>query len=52
MRVAKTWKLGQKDKDNGILLLVAPQDHKMRIEVGYGLEGTLARRALRPHHPR
>ncbi|MCX5794293.1 MAG: TPM domain-containing protein [Elusimicrobia bacterium] len=41
VRVAKTWKLGQKGKDNGILLLVAPQDRKMRIEVGYGLEATL-----------
>jgi len=41
VRVAKTWKLGQKGKDNGILLLIAPQDHKMRIEVGYGLESSL-----------
>jgi len=37
----KEWKLGQKGKDNGILLIVAPQDRRMRIEVGYGLEGTL-----------
>lgn len=36
-----TWKLGQKGKDNGILLIVAPKDRKMRIEVGYGLEGTM-----------
>ncbi|MEP7062154.1 MAG: TPM domain-containing protein [Betaproteobacteria bacterium] len=35
------WKLGQKGKDNGILVVVAPSEHKMRIEVGYGLEGTL-----------
>jgi uncharacterized protein len=41
VRVAQTWKLGQKGKDNGILLLVAPQEHKMRIEVGYGLEASL-----------
>lgn len=41
VRVAKTWKLGQKGKDNGILLLVARDDRKMRIEVGYGLEATL-----------
>ncbi len=41
VRVAKTWKLGQKGKDNGILLLIAPHDHKMRIEVGYGLEASL-----------
>lgn len=41
VRVFKTWKLGQKDKDNGILIVVAPQDRRMRIEVGYGLEGDL-----------
>ena len=41
MRVASTWKLGQKDKDNGALFLVARDDRKMRIEVGYGLEGEL-----------
>jgi len=41
IRVAETWKLGQKGKDNGVLLLVAKQDRKMRIEVGYGLEPTL-----------
>jgi uncharacterized protein len=35
------WHLGQKGKDNGVLLLVAVQDHKYRIEVGYGLEGIL-----------
>ncbi len=39
--VFKEWKLGQRGKDNGILVIVAPQDHRMRIEVGYGLEGTL-----------
>jgi uncharacterized protein len=35
------WKLGQAQKNNGVLLLVAPTEHKIRIEVGYGLEGTL-----------
>jgi uncharacterized protein len=35
------WKLGQTQKNNGVLLLVAPAEHKVRIEVGYGLEGTL-----------
>ncbi len=40
-RVFAAWKLGQKGKDNGVLVVVAPQDRKMRIEVGYGLEGTL-----------
>jgi len=37
----RTWKLGQKDKNNSVLLLVAPKEHRVRIEVGYGLEGTL-----------
>ncbi len=41
MKVAETWKLGQKGKDNGVLFLVARDDRKMRIEVGYGLEPTL-----------
>ena len=41
LRVAEKWKLGKKDKDNGVLLLVAVDDHKMRIEVGQGLEGVL-----------
>ena len=40
-RVFESWKLGQKGKDNGVLVIVAPNDRKMRIEVGYGLEGTL-----------
>lgn len=40
-RLFREWKLGQGEEDNGILLLVAKDDRKMRIEVGYGLEGTL-----------
>jgi uncharacterized protein len=40
-RVFDEWKLGQKGKDNGVLVIVAPKDRRMRIEVGYGLEGTL-----------
>ncbi|HIJ55477.1 MAG TPA: TPM domain-containing protein [Deltaproteobacteria bacterium] len=35
------WKLGQKGKDNGVLLLIAIKDRKYRFEVGYGLEGVL-----------
>ncbi|MFN0158544.1 MAG: TPM domain-containing protein [Bacteroidota bacterium] len=41
MRVVETWKLGHKGKDNGVLLLVARDDREVRIEVGYGLEGSL-----------
>ena len=37
----RSWKLGQAQKNDGVLLLVAPAEHKVRIEVGYGLEGTL-----------
>ncbi len=40
-KVFETWKLGVKGKDNGVLIVIVPQDRKMRIEVGYGLEGTL-----------
>jgi uncharacterized protein len=35
------WRLGEAKKNNGVLLVVAPTEHKVRIEVGYGLEGTL-----------
>ena len=41
IRVVEAWKLGKKGVDNGLLLLVAKDDHKVRIEVGYGLEGDL-----------
>jgi uncharacterized protein len=41
LRVAETWKVGRKGQDNGALFLVAKNDRKMRIEVGYGLEGVL-----------
>lgn len=41
LSVVEQWKLGQKGKDNGALLLIAVEDHQMRIETGYGLEGVL-----------
>jgi uncharacterized protein len=41
LKVFNTWKLGQKGKDNGVLVVIVPQERRMRIEVGYGLEGTL-----------
>jgi uncharacterized protein len=41
MRVVEAWKLGQKSRDNGALLLISMKDRAIRIEVGYGLEGTL-----------
>jgi uncharacterized protein len=41
LKTAEYWKLGQKGHDNWVLLLVAMNDRKLRIEVGYGLEGTL-----------
>lgn len=41
LRVAEKWKIGQKGFDNGAILLIAQKDRKLRIEVGYGLEGSL-----------
>ena len=40
-QLGRRWQIGQKDKNNGALLIVAPNERKVRIEVGYGLEGTL-----------
>src|SRR5690349_14330846 len=40
-RVATTWRLGRKGTDNGALLFIALKERKLRIEVGYGLEGAL-----------
>ena len=41
IRVVDSWQLGRAKQDDGILMLVAKNDRKMRIEVGYGLEGQL-----------
>lgn len=40
-QLGREWALGQKGKDNGVLLIVAPEEREVRIEVGYGLEGAL-----------
>lgn len=41
VRLGRAWAIGQKGRDNGVLLLVAPNERDVRIEVGYGLEGAL-----------
>ena len=42
MRVVTQWKLGRRNVDDGTLILVAKNDRRVRIEVGYGLEGVLS----------
>lgn len=57
MRLAEAWKPGQKRRDNGVILLIFKDDRKVRIEVGYGLEGVLTdalsgqiiRQVIAPH---
>jgi uncharacterized protein len=57
IRVVEQWQLGSEQEDDGLLLLIVPQDRKMRIEVGYGLEGAIPdalagriiRNVLAPH---
>jgi uncharacterized protein len=41
IKVGETWKIGQKDKSNGVLLILAKKERKIRIEVGTGLQGSL-----------
>ena len=40
-QLARHWEIGQKGRNNGVLLIIAPEERKVRIEVGYGLEGNL-----------
>ncbi len=48
----RAWKLGDAKDNNGALLLIAPKERRVRIEVGYGLEGHADRRRLQHHHLR
>jgi uncharacterized protein len=56
-RLGRAWGIGQKGKDNGVILLVAPSEHKVRIEVGYGstayltdaMSGLIIRETILPH---
>jgi len=41
IRLAEAWKIGRKGRDDGLIVIVAKNDRKMRIEVGYGLEGAI-----------
>ncbi len=47
VELGRAWGIGQKDKNTGVILLVAPNERAVRIEVGYGLEGTLTDAASR-----
>ena len=52
LRVAEAWKIGRKKIDDGALLVVAKNDRRLRIEVGYGLEGALTDATSQAHHRR
>jgi uncharacterized protein len=41
VELGRRWQIGRKDKNNGVLLIVVPHERRVRIEVGYGLEGAL-----------
>ena len=51
LRVARAWQLGTSEFDNGVLLLIAYRDRKIRIEVGYGLEGVIPDAIAKRSHP-
>ena len=40
-QLGRAWKIGQKGKDDGVLFIIAPSERKVRIEIGYGLEGVM-----------
>ncbi len=46
-QLGRSWGIGQKGKNNGAIFIVAPNEHKVRVEVGYGLEGQLTDAASR-----
>ena len=56
-KLGRAWGIGEKGKDNGVILLVAPNEHKVRIEVGYGstpyltdaMSGLIIRETILPH---
>ena len=49
-QLGRYWGIGQKDKNNGVLLIVAASERQVRFEVGYGLEGTLTDALTKIHH--
>ena len=51
IRVADQWKIGQKGKDNGVILVLAQAERKVRIEVGMGLQGVLPDITAGQDHP-
>ena len=49
-QLGRYWQIGQKEKNTGALLIVAPNERKVRIEVGYGFEGALTDAVIEAHH--
>lgn len=42
IQIAREWGIGQREKDNGLLILISKSEHKIRLEIGYGLEGVVS----------